>query len=125
METVTITGKRGSWYADVEFLHGTENLPCLHKYFWKGRNHYVQPKTPVYDAHFTALSEVIETIRNTGKVVIVNSDPNFDKTGAPVSFTRQKGDNAYVGVFAANVIQFDENGFVLEFTQRIANPKKK
>jgi hypothetical protein len=125
METVTIIGKRGSWYADVDFIDGKETLPCLHKYFWKGRNLYVHHKTPRYDAEFDLVTQMIETIRRTGKAIVVNSDPTFDKAGEPIGWTRQTGNNAYVGVFGANVVTFDKTGFVIEFTHRIANPKKK
>ncbi len=125
MEIVTITGKRGSWYADVGFANGTEKLPCLPKYFWKGRNHYVHPRTPRFAQEYSEHAKMIASIRKTGKVVIVNSDASLDSNGEPIGWTRKTGDEGYVGVFAADVVAFDENGFVLEFTERLANPKKK
>lgn len=104
------TGKRGSWFADVD----GESLPCVHKHWWKGGRYddpQVKPGSPKDE-------ELVTAIEQLGRVVLTDDTP-YDAGEGKTGFTRV----GYIAVYSVADIVFDESGLRFRFLSRLQDLK--
>ncbi|MGB9151690.1 MAG: hypothetical protein WCD70_01215 [Alphaproteobacteria bacterium] len=103
--TIQAKGQRGSWFANAD----GENLPCVHKHWWKGKAAYYDPgiKIGEQDCFVNAIQE--------GKRVILTDDNVLNDGG----FERTK----YIAVYDVDNFRVDETGLYFDFKKRIKELK--
>jgi hypothetical protein len=98
-------GHRGSWFAEVD----GELLPCVHKHWWRGRS-YHDPNARPGDVKW---NELIEAIRDKGRVVLTDDRVSDDET----AFER----SGYIAVYEVANLQVEGSHLKFDFVRRIAN----
>ena len=104
------TGKRGSWFADVD----GQSLPCVHKHWWKGGRYddpQIMPGSPKDE-------ELVAAIQQHGRVVLTNDSP-YDAGEGKTGFTR----TGYIAVYSVDDITFDQKGLRFRFVSRLKELK--
>ncbi|MBL0934243.1 MAG: hypothetical protein IBJ07_05790 [Rhizobiaceae bacterium] len=113
MKPVKATGKRGSWFALVE----DEWLPCVHKHWLKGLN-YHDPLLRHEGSVAPKIAELVDSIRETKKVVLTEDKVSMTGDGSVVGFDR----SAYIAVFAVDDVSYSfDDGLKFRLTERIHN----
>jgi hypothetical protein len=119
MEQVAIRGSQGSWEADVTYEDGSkEKLACLHAYFWPRGQTYDDPLTPEV-RQMRKFEKHVALIKEKGRIIMTTDKIDPTKSRGLGFFTR----TGYIGVFAVEDFELDDNGMRLLLTKRIANPK--
>src|SRR5690348_15743169 len=100
-------GERGSWFAVVD----GRRIPCAHKYWWKGRSHYLDPGAKPGERQW---DEYIEALRQGKEAILTNDDllPNgtFKRTG-------------YIALFEIDDIRITNEGLEFGFKKKITSLK--
>jgi hypothetical protein len=93
------TGHRGSWFAKVD----SEPLPCVHKY-WLTRMEYHDPFRRHDGRENAKINELVEAVKECGKVILTDDEVSFDAFGNVIGFKRTR----YIGVFRVSDVRYDE-----------------
>lgn len=107
--SVSITGARGDWIADVD----GDRVAVIHDTWWTGRDRYLDPMDGI-DIETKRYKEYVEILRAADRVVVQRDkgNGNLDRAG-------------YVGVFSFRDLEIDPAGPVaMRLTARVASARK-
>lgn len=93
-------GQRGSWFAKVDGI----SIPCAHKY-WLNGLHYHDPFT-AHTAGQDKIDELVQAIKEVGKVVMTDDKPERNSVGEVVGFVRL----GYIALYAVEDVSYDHAG---------------
>jgi hypothetical protein len=110
METKKAKGNQGNWFATID----GESLPCLHQYFWTGKNKY---KAQIRnESHFIRMKEFALALEDKGRAVLTIDDISKNEDGH-ICFARK----GYIAVYEIKDVSIDESYLRLTFTNRLFN----
>jgi hypothetical protein len=112
--TVTAVGRQGDWTAEI--VEWNERLPCVHQYFWTGRDYYEDPHPELLT--YPEFKDYIALMREKGRVILTKDKVDPNKPYGPGKFQR----DGYVGVYEIDDLTTD-GGLRFRFVRRVSSVK--
>jgi hypothetical protein len=123
LKAVDFTGQHGSWHARVDYNDGTsENLPCVHDYFWKnggGGAYYMDPdQTPTCNGKESL--KHWDNLRKMRRVILTKDKVNPGHAPGAGRFERLPKPEGYIGVYdIADAECTEESSLFFRFIDRV------